>query len=308
MAFDARFNGDWSHSENGSPIQLIETEGALLIRYSIQKNIVDEKWILELDGKQTVLDNSGEINLDEIPSTIHLKKESDFLRMFSLGTNFPNPFNGTTIIPFELEKTAQISLTVYDVSGRVVNELVTGEKPTGMYHIEWDGKNLLGTGGAIKKALPESTGDIILIQDADLEYSPKDFPRLMKPIVDKEADVVFGSRFIGGEMHRVLYFWHSLGNKILTFLSNVFTNLNLTDIETCYKLFRSKYIKEINLEENGFGFEPEIVAKVSKLYPPIKIFEVGVSYKGRTYHQGKKITWKDGVKAIYCIVKYNLFR
>ena len=166
----------------------------------------------------------------------------------------------------------------------------------------------MGKGSAIKKALPESTGDIILIQDADLEYSPKDFPRLMKPIVDKEADVVFGSRFIGGEMHRVLYFWHSLGNKILTFLSNVFTNLNLTDIETCYKLFRSKYIKEINLEESGFGFEPEIVAKVSKLYPPIKIFEVGVSYKGRTYHQGKKITWKDGVRAIYCIVKYNLFR
>jgi len=109
-------------------------------------------------------------------------------------------------------------------------------------------------------------------------------------------------------MHRVLYFWHSLGNKILTSLSNVLTNLNLTDIETCYKLFRSKYIKEINLEESGFGFEPEIVAKVSKLYPPIKIFEVGVSYKGRTYHQGKKITWKDGVRAIYCIVKYNLFR
>ena len=169
-------------------------------------------------------------------------------------------------------------------------------------------KKNLGKGSAIKKALPESTGDIILIQDADLEYSPKDFPRLIRPIVDKEADVVFGSRFIGGEMHRVLYFWHSLGNKILTFLSNVFTNLNLTDIETCYKLFRSKYIKEINLEESGFGFEPEIVAKVSKLYPPIKIFEVGVSYKGRTYHQGKKITWRDGVRAIYCIVKYNLFR
>ena len=144
IAFDARFNGDWSHSENGSPIQLIGTEGALLVRYSIQKHIVDEKWILELDGKQTVLNNSGEINLDEIPSTIRLIKESELPRMFLLGTNFPNPFNGTTIIPFELEETAQISLKVYDVSGRVVNELVTGEKPAGMYHIEWDGKNSLG--------------------------------------------------------------------------------------------------------------------------------------------------------------------
>ena len=169
-------------------------------------------------------------------------------------------------------------------------------------------KKNLGKGSAIKKALLDSTGDIILIQDADLEYSPKDFPKLIKPIIDKDADVVFGSRFIGGEMHRVLYFWHSVGNKFLTFLSNIFTNLNLTDIEACYKLFRSEHIKEINLEERGFGFEPEIVAKVSKLYPPIKIFEVGISYKGRTYKRGKKITWKDGIRAIYCVVKYNLFR
>jgi hypothetical protein len=144
MVFDARFDGEWSHSENGSTIQLIGPEESLVIRYSIPKNPVDEKWILDFDGNQTVLDNSGEINLDEIPSTIRLIKESELLRIFSLGTNFPNPFNGTTIIPFELEETAQIALKVYDVSGRLVNELVTGEKPSGIYHVEWDGKNLLG--------------------------------------------------------------------------------------------------------------------------------------------------------------------
>ena len=191
-----------------------------------------------------------------------------------------------------------------DGSRKIIQEITQKNKIVKAIYSEKNG----GKGSAIKKTLPSATGDIILIQDADLEYDPKDFPKLIKPIIDQDADVVLGSRFIGGEMHRVLYFWHSAGNKLLTFLSNILTNLNLTDIEACYKVFKSKYIKDINLEERGFGFEPEVIAKISKLYPPVKIFEVGIAYKGRTYHQGKKITWRDGIRAVYCILKYNLFR
>ena len=187
----------------------------------------------------------------------------------------------TTILKNEIEKSGRVSKVLY----HSVNQ---------------------GKGAALRTGIGAATGDLVIVQDADLEYDPQEYPRLVEPILKNQASVVFGSRFLGGDAHRVLYFWHRVANGVLTLLSNMMTNLNLTDMEVGYKVFRREIIQGIKIEENRFGFEPEITAKVARLKCPI--YEVGISYYGRTYQEGKKIGWKDGVRAFYCIIKYNMFR
>lgn len=201
-------------------------------------------------------------------------------------------------VPFEKE-----IIIIDDAStdgSRAIVEKLPHDNVKTFYHQTNQGK-----GAAIRSGLSLATGDIVLIQDADLEYNPNEYPKLLQPILEKKADVVYGSRFVGSEAHRVLFFWHMVGNKFLTLLSNMLTNLNLTDMETCYKVFRKEIINQIRIEENRFGFEPEITAKLSRL--DCRIYEVGISYSGRTYSEGKKIGWRDGVSALRSIIRYRFF-
>ncbi len=205
-------------------------------------------------------------------------------------------------VPLEMEKEI---IVVDDCSTDGTREyLKSFENTNKIFSFIYHERNM-GKGAALRSAFKAASGDFIIIQDADLEYDPADYSKLLKPIIEQDADVVFGSRFIGGESHRVLFYWHSVGNKFLTFLSNIFTNLNLTDMEVCYKVFKRDIVNRIELKENRFGFEPEFTSKVSKL--KCRIYEVGISYSGRTYSEGKKINWKDGVRAIYVIFKCGIF-
>src|SRR5436190_4038938 len=196
-------------------------------------------------------------------------------------------------------------IVVDDGSTDGTRELLKSKPPSWVDKIVLQEGNF-GKGAALRAGFQNATGDVVIVQDADLEYDPSEYPILVAPILEDRADVVFGSRFMGGRPHRVVYFWHMVGNRFLTLLSNMFTNLNLTDMETCYKVFRREFLEGLTIEENRFGFEPEITAKVAKAGS--RVFEVGISYNGRTYEEGKKIGWRDGVRAVYVIVKHNLLR
>ena len=193
-------------------------------------------------------------------------------------------------------------IVVDDCSSDGTRKVLEGLPPSSDLVVRYHDRNK-GKGAALRTGFAAATGDVVVVQDADLEYDPADYHKLLAPIVDGRADVVYGSRFIGGDSHRVLYFWHSVGNRFLTLLSNAVTNLNLTDMETCYKMFRREIIQAIDLKEDRFGFEPEVTAKIARMR--CRVYEVGISYSGRTYEEGKKIGWRDGFRAIWCIVKYR---
>ncbi len=192
-----------------------------------------------------------------------------------------------------------------DMTGQVIREYIATTPDLDIQYLELPFNQ--GKGAALHTGIARATGDFIIIQDADLEYDPADYNSLLRPMIDGVADVVFGSRFMGGKPHRILFFWHTIGNRFLTFLANMFGNLNLTDMETCYKLFRSEVIHQLKLKEKRFGFEPEVTCKIARI-PNIRIYEVGIAYYGRTYKEGKKVKWKDGIRAIGCILKYGLFK
>ncbi len=238
----------------------------------------------------------------------------DFRKTLSIVIPVYNEENTISLI-LERIKSAQISDIKFEIiivndastdrSDKIIKDFINNNSDLSIkyyYHEVNKGK-----GCALHTGIANATGDFIIIQDADLEYDPQEYKYMLKPVIDGYADVVFSSRFMGSKPHRILFFWHTIGNKFLTFLSNMFTNLNLTDMESCYKLFRTDIIKQIKLEENRFGFEPEVTAKISRI-PGIRIYEIGISYYGRTYEEGKKISWKDGFRAIYCILKYNLWK
>tara|TARA_B100001173_G_C15862645_1_gene493677 strand:+ start:57 stop:782 length:726 start_codon:yes stop_codon:yes gene_type:complete len=227
-------------------------------------------------------------------------------------------FNEANTIHFILDKVQQVKLVndikkeliivddcSTDATKRSIKEYMIDNKDFNIQYFEH--KRNKGKGAALHTGIARASGELLIIQDADLEYDPNEYNDLLKPVLAGFADVVYGSRFMGSNPHRILFFWHTLGNKFLTFLSNMLTNLNLTDMETCYKLFRTDIIQSIQLKENRFGFEPEVTAKISRI-PNIRIYEVGISYYGRTFEEGKKIGWRDGVRAIYCIIKYGLFQ
>ena len=198
--------------------------------------------------------------------------------------------------------TSREIVIVDDFSTDGTRDLLAAYKEKNAFKIVFHDRNR-GKGAALRTGIAQTTGDFVIIQDADLEYDPQEYPKLLAPLLDGRADVVYGSRFAGGESKRVLYFWHSVGNRFLTTLSNMFTNVNLTDMETCYKVFRGEAIRSIRIEENRFGFEPEVTSKVARM--GCRIYEVGIGYSGRTYAEGKKINWKDGVRAVWCILKYR---